>query len=526
MEEKMLKEEMICYCSEEKILLDNGLSDFFLSMNSLNFVKSFLGKVKAYSHKNFITFELIVSLKNQLLIFLKLLENEFPEDIQRIYDKFNFSKEKTFQKKEFINPSFSNVKVLSGYSGEGKIMEVKDFVNLFRARYTEFKKILENSPELEGLVAINKISNDKQKISIIGMISSKSVTKNQNLVLEVEDFTGKIKIIFSKEKEELYSLAEDAALDSVLGFSGFGNKEILFANKLIFPEVFLDGGRKKSPLEEYALFLGDVHFGSKNFLEKDFLKFINYLNGNNVEDSEVKKIKYLFIVGDLITGIGNYPNQEKDLKLVDLEAQFERVASFLSKIRKDIKIIITPGNHDCVRLMEPQPILNEKFAWPIYELENVIVAENPSMINIGAMQDFEGFNVLVYHGFSFPYYANNIPSLMKERVMNSPEKIMKYLLLHRHLAPTHGSVQYFPSPKDYHLISKVPDFFVSGHTHKSGVNYVKDVLLISVSSWESMTPYQEKFGNTPDHCKVPMINLKTRAVKILDFETKGEVNGH
>jgi len=33
-----------------------------------------------------------------------------------------------------------------------------------------------------------------------------------------------------------------------------------------------------------------------------------------------------------------------------------------------------------------------------------------------------------------------------------------------------------------------------------------------------MTPYQEKFGNTPDHCKVPMFNLKTRAVKILDFE--------
>jgi hypothetical protein len=33
-----------------------------------------------------------------------------------------------------------------------------------------------------------------------------------------------------------------------------------------------------------------------------------------------------------------------------------------------------------------------------------------------------------------------------------------------------------------------------------------------------MTPYQEKFGNTPDHCKVPLLNLKTRAVKILDFE--------
>jgi DNA polymerase II small subunit len=82
-------------------------------------------------------------------------------------------------------------------------------------------------------------------------------------------------------------------------------------------------------------------------------------------------------------------------------------------------------------------------------------------------------------------------------------------------------VQYFPLGKDPHFISKVPDIFVSGHTHKSGVSYFNDILIISVSSWESMTPYQEKFGNKPDHCKIPMFNLNTRAVKILDFESIG-----
>ena len=49
-------------------------------------------------------------------------------------------------------------------------------------------------------------------------------------------------------------------------------------------------------------------------------------------------------------------------------------------------------------------------------------------------------------------------------------------------------------------------------------------MLVSVSSWESMTPYQEKFGNVPDHCKVPVFNLKTREVKVLDFETDPEGN--
>ena len=30
-------------------------------------------------------------------------------------------------------------------------------------------------------------------------------------------------------------------------------------------------------------------------------------------------------------------------------------------------------------------------------------------------------------------------------------------------------------------------------------------------------PYQEKMGFKSDYCKVPMFNLKTREVKILDF---------
>lgn len=168
--------------------------------------------------------------------------------------------------------------------------------------------------------------------------------------------------------------------------------------------------------------------------------------------------------------------------------------------------------------MEPQPLLNEKYAWPLHDLENVILVENPCKINIGSNSSFEGFNVLMYHGFSFPYYANNISSLISENAMDCPEKIMKYLLINRHLAPTHSSVQYYPCEKDAHMIDLVPDIFVSGHTHKSGVFYYNNVFIVSVSTWEEMAAYQEKFGNTPDHCKVPMINLKTRQVKILDFE--------
>jgi DNA polymerase II small subunit len=124
---------------------------------------------------------------------------------------------------------------------------------------------------------------------------------------------------------------------------------------------------------------------------------------------------------------------------------------------------------------------------------------------------------LTYHGFSYPYFANTVPSLV-EGGLNSPEKIMKYLLKNRHLAPTHGSIQYFPSEIDGHVIRKIPDIFVSGHLHKCAISTYNGILIISTSSWEEETEYQKKRGNQADFCKVPMFNLKTRAIKILDFE--------
>jgi DNA polymerase II small subunit len=372
------------------------------------------------------------------------------------------------------------------------------------------------SYKLNNLLSINKLSNTRQNTSIIGLVYSKKITKNKNIFLEVEDLTGKIKVLVTQNRAEAYKKAEELTPDSVVGFSGSGNRDVFFANDVVFPEL-MNIERKKSPVEEHALFISDLHVGSKLFLENNFLKFIDYLNGKIPNTPDFDKIKYLFVVGDLVAGVGVYPNQERDLEIKDIEGQYAKVAELLGKIRKDIHIIIIPGNHDGVRLMEPQPVLDEKYAWPLYNLENTTFTTNPSLVNIGAKKDFQGFNILSYHGFSYPYYANNIPSLMEEDAINAPSKIMDYLLKNRHLAPTHTSTQYSPSSKDELLIRKAPDIFVSGHLHKSGVSYYNNILVISNSCWEHLTPLQEKLGNKPDFCKVPLFNMKTRQVKILDF---------
>jgi DNA polymerase II small subunit len=379
------------------------------------------------------------------------------------------------------------------------------------------KSILQSQPNLKNLISINKISGDRQGFSIICIVSEKRITKNGNILLDVEDITGRMRVLINQNKPQIYKKAEEIALDSVIGITGSGNKEILFANDLFFPDSFLVE-KKKSPVEEYALFVGDIQYGSKLFFKESFNKFIDYLNGKVPNTPEVSKIKYLFIVGDIVAGIGIYPDQEKDLEVNDLGLQFKQIAELLDKIRKEITIIISPGNHDCVRLMEPQPILDKKFAEPLYNLKNVLLATNPCYVNIGGKKGFSGIDVLVYHGFSYPYYADNIPSLIQADAMNFPDKIMAYLLKNRHLAPTHGSNQHFPLAEDTFVIDKIPDVFVSGHTHKCAVSFYNNTLLISGAAWENLTENQAKMGNKPDFCKVPIFNLKTGGVKILDFE--------
>jgi DNA polymerase II small subunit len=170
------------------------------------------------------------------------------------------------------------------------------------------KGILQGNGALKNLVSINKISGGRQGFSIIGIVSSKSVTKNRNMLFDVEDLTGKMRVLINANNPKIYEKAEEISLDSVLGFSGVGNKEILFANEVVFPDSVLPE-RKNSPVEEHALFLGDLHFGSKLFLEKGFLKFIDYVNGKVPNTPEVEKIKYLFLAGDIIAGVGVYPSQ-------------------------------------------------------------------------------------------------------------------------------------------------------------------------------------------------------------------------
>lgn len=519
--------EILNFCLERGILLDKDVLKLFSEAADTDAVRMMIEKIKDNTESKVITKSLFIKGVKQFINQDVIL----PEDKQKSLEKLKIRLGLELEiSREVSNPEtkeskqglLSPISVYSYPISSDKKPEVSDFTNFYRNRINKLRLIIQEHSNLKNLVSINKISGSRQGISIIGMVSDKRVTKNGNILLDLEDLTGRIRVLINQNKKEMYSEAEEITLDSVIGVMGSGNNEILFANELVFPDAVIPE-RKKSPIEEYALFIGDLHYGSDLFLEKGFDKFIDYLNGKIPNTPEVSKIKYLFVVGDIIAGVGIYPEQESFLEIPDVEKQFEGVAKLLGKIRKDIQIIIIPGNHDCVRLMEPQPPPDKRYAQPIYDMENVTFATNPCKVNMAAREGFQGINVLMYHGFSFFHYVDNIPSLIKADAKNAPEKVMAYLLKNRHLAPSNGSNQFYPLEEDPFVIDTVPDIFFSGHTHKCGVTFYNNIMIISGGTWEDITPMQERRGNQPDFCKVPILNLKTGGIKILDFEVKEEL---
>ncbi len=481
--------------------------------------------------------EVVTELIHNKIIVTKSLLDELnnPDSLEKYYMKYCAKPVKpiiTLQmptvkvheiSKDMQTVAGTSVNLVHHYETAERKWEVKDFVSYFNARFKSIEKMLQGRQELTNLTSISRLKNitDRQTVSIIGMVVEKDLTKNDNFIFTVEDKTGVTKVLVSKNSE-FYSLAKDTMLDEVIGITGSTGKDILFSTRVVVPDIHIQD-LKKCEDDIYALILSDIHVGSTNFLPNNFEAFIEWINGKSksVEQQELAaKIKYVFVVGDLIDGVGIFPKQEDELSITDIYEQYRVVVEYLKRIPSDKQMIIIPGNHEAIRLSEPQPRFDKKFAAPLWELKNAIICANPCTINIHGSEHFSGFNFLIYHGYSYSYYADNVDSIrMSGRNMSDrTDLVMKYLLQRRHLAPSHGSNLYIPDPnKDALVIETVPDFFISGHIHKIAMMHYRGVDIICGSCWQSKSTFQEKMGHLPEPCKIPIINLKTRKISILDF---------
>ncbi len=422
-------------------------------------------------------------------------------------------------------PQPGTVQIIKNYTKDVKKSDVQSFVQYFRKRYDALKSLLETRLELQNSISINRVQKkgEGESVSIIGIVSEKNHTKNGNIMLQIEDPSGIIKVLITKKNEELFTSANDLVLDEVIGITGMTGKDIVFCNHLYFPEIPLSHELKKAPDEAYAAFISDIHFGIKDFLHDEFIKFTQWLNGDfgSAQQRDIaKKIQYLFVTGDVVEGAGIYPGQDRDLAILDIQEQYEEAARYFRKIPAHIKIIICGGNHDAIRISEPQPPLDTKIAAALHTLPNMIFVSNPATVNIHASATFPGFNVLMYHGYSVPFLAAEVPSIRAKGGQDRVDLIMQFILQRRHLAPSHGSNMYIPdTEEDPLVISAVPDIFVTGHIHRITASNYRNVTMINSSCWVTQNENQAKRGIVPYPARIPLVNLRTREIKIMNFNT-------
>jgi DNA polymerase II small subunit len=273
---------------------------------------------------------------------------------------------------------------------------------------------------------------------------------------------------------------------------------------IILPDV-PDHIGNRSKTESCVVFLSDFHIGSKFFLEKELLDFVSWLSE---PDPVAQKIRFVVIGGDIIDGIGIYPNQDKELVFSSIEGQLEKAFEIIEKIPKTIKVFVISGNHDPGRRALPQPAIPKKYYPKFWESENIFMIGNPSMISLN------GVKVLMYHGQSIDDVVKTTPGLSYD----NPTNVMRNLLQARHLSPTFGSsTPIAPETEDMMVIEEMPDIFFTGHVHVAGVDLYKGILLINSGAWQKQTPFQTSVGITPTPSIAIITNLKTFKVYYKNF---------
>jgi DNA polymerase II small subunit len=405
-------------------------------------------------------------------------------------------------------------------------ISVNDFTLFFNRRLEYFTKLLKARAtiDIDTVMRISQLKDlfeSNTPVTIIGLISDITETKNGHFMVSIEDKSGVIKCFVNKDKKEMIAQIQNFCLDEGIGVRGKIGKDIIWTDEFVIPSPPNNMDLRATDKEEYVVTISDIHFGAKVFVDDAFQRFLDFMNGRSSNEKLNRiaaKVKYIVIAGDIIEGIGIYPNQGKDARILSTELQYHEAARWLSKLPSDKCIIIIPGNHDTSRLSEPQPKLPYEKAYALYNMPNVLNLSNPSIVNLYSDDASGGLKFYLYHGGSFFYYGDKIQKLREKGGMKVPNEIVKFLLEKRHLAPSHGSTLYIPdNQKDPLVIEKMPDFFITGHTHKLDVTNYKGCTIVSCGCWVEMSDYQEKMGMYPDIGKCVLLNMRTRKPNILNF---------
>src|SRR3989442_1775621 len=94
-------------------------------------------------------------------------------------------------------------------------------------------------------------------------------------------------------------------------------------------------------------------------------------------------------------------------------------------------------------------------------------------------------------------------------------------VLRRHLAPEYGkSTPIGPEMEDWLVVEHVPDVFQSGHIHVPGSGMYRGTTIVNSGAWQGQTDYQKRMGLTPQPGLLPVVNLQSLQVRMMDFRSE------
>ena len=282
---------------------------------------------------------------------------------------------------------------------------------------------------------------------------SRKPTKS-GIEFTLDDDTGSVSILALSP--DARKAASEIALDQCVIADVEAVQGRLMLKNVIQPDIPLRVA-STSKKTVYAVFLSDLHIGSNKFLEGAFQRFLDWIAGRgriSEEDEEiVRRLKYVVIGGDVVDGVGVFPNQEYELTERDVYKQYEMVAQKLKLVPKNLQMFVIPGNHDATRQALPQPMIPKKYATSLYEAENLTMLGDPCFFKLN------GVSILAYHGRSLDDVLATTPGLSYQK----PEDAMKVLLRARHLAPIFGlRTPIAPEIEDHLVIDDVTRYFPRG----------------------------------------------------------------
>ena len=383
-------------------------------------------------------------------------------------------------------------------------VDFSDFVHYFRNRYDRLGAMLRPRGDAMPISGLTQTTRYRQTdVTITGMIVEVRNTAKGNRIAVLEDPTDIINVLFNNQRE-VFSEAERLIPDEVVMVKGrlSNDGSMLFADSLMRPDIPVSHAPFRSKTPGKAIMISDVHVGSDTFLEEAWQRFVDWVPKSGAQ--------YLLIAGDLVDGIGIYPDQDKELTIPNIFRQYERFSELIAGLPTDIEIVIAPGNHDAVRGSEPQPALPDMFTSTFPP--SVTLVENPCMVNL------QGVNVLMYHGRSYDDMISMIPGASYDRA----EEMMKEMLVRRHIACTYGErTPILAAKEDALIIDPIPEIFLTGHVHIAGITSYRGVLCINAGTWQSQTGFQKQMNIQPTPALAVLVDLQTLKPEFWDFSAPG-----